>query len=73
MFERMLEARVPEDAVVHVEEMTGGLVLSVEIDGKIIYTMAYDQETDSYAELYDRNDRRAQQVHEDLMGWTLLH
>ena len=32
-----------------------------------------DEETDSYAELYDRNDKRACQVHEDFMGWSLLH
>jgi len=53
--------------------MEGGVVLSVEVDGQIIYTMAYDEETDSYAELYDRNDKRACQVHEDFMGWSLLH
>ncbi|MFX3625212.1 MAG: hypothetical protein ACE3JP_14600 [Ectobacillus sp.] len=74
MFERRLEVtKVPDDATIRIEEMKGGLVLSVEIEGKIIYTMAYDEETDSYGELYDRNDKRARQVHDDLMGWTLLH
>ena len=60
--------RIPANAIIHVEEMKGGVVLSVEVDGQIIYTMAYDEETDSYAELYDRNDKRACQVHEDFMG-----
>ena len=63
--------RIPANAIIHVEEMKGGVVLSVEVDGQIIYTMAYDEETDSYAELYDRNDKRACQVHEDFMGWSL--
>ncbi len=49
--------RIPANAIIHVEEMKGGVVLSVEVDGQIIYTMAYDEETDSYAELYDRNDK----------------
>ncbi|WP_028400420.1 hypothetical protein [Ectobacillus panaciterrae] len=74
MFERSLvEAKIPAGAVIRVEEMKGGVVLSVEIEGQVIYTMAYDEETDSYGELYDRNDKRAQQVHDDLMGWKLLH
>jgi hypothetical protein len=74
MFEKKLaDVKIPEDAVIRVEEMEGGIVLSVEIEGKIIYTMAYDEETESYNELYDRNDKRAQQVHNDLMGWKLLH
>lgn len=60
--------RIPANAIIHVEEMKGGVVLSVEVDGQIIYTMAYDEETDSYAELYDRNDKRACQVHEDFYG-----
>ena len=64
--------RIPANAIIHVEEMKGGVVLSVEVDGQIIYTMAYDEETDSYAELYDRKDKRACQVHEDFMGWSLL-
>ncbi|CAG9611700.1 hypothetical protein BACCIP111899_00872 [Bacillus rhizoplanae] len=71
--EKMTDVKISADAVIHVEEMKGGVVLSVEIDGKIIYTMAYDEETDSYAELYDRNDKRARQVHEDFMGWSLVH
>ncbi|WP_369900421.1 hypothetical protein [Bacillus manliponensis] len=71
--EKMIEMRAPANAVIHVEEMKGGVVVSVEIEGQIIYTMAYDEETDSYAELYDRNDRRARQVHEDFMGWSLVH
>ncbi|MBO9128319.1 hypothetical protein [Bacillus sp. 165] len=74
MFEkRLTDVKMPEDAIIRVEEMEGGVVLSVEVDGKIIYTMAYDEETESYNELYDRNDKRAQQVHNDLMGWKLLH
>ncbi|MFD3446180.1 hypothetical protein ACFDTO_16420 [Microbacteriaceae bacterium 4G12] len=73
MESRLMDTKIPDNAIIRVEEMKGGLVLSVEIDGQIIYTMAYDEETDSYAELYDRNDERAQQVHNDLMGWTLLH
>ncbi|PHA03668.1 hypothetical protein COE51_00725 [Bacillus pseudomycoides] len=71
--EKMTDVKISADAVIHVEEMKGGVVLSVKIDGKIIYTMAYDEETDSYAELYDRNDKRARQVHEDFMGWSLVH
>lgn len=71
--QKMTEIKMPADAVIRVEEMEGGVVLSVEIDGRIIYTMAYNQETDSYGELYDRNDKRAQQVHDDLMGWKLVH
>lgn len=71
--EKMTDVKISADAVIRVEEMKGGVVLSVEIDGKIIYTMAYDEETDSYAELYDRNDKRARQVHEDFMGWSLVH
>lgn len=71
--EKLIEMRAPANAVIHVEEMKGGVVLSVEIDGQIIYTMAYDEETDSYAELYDRNDKRARRVHEDFMGWSLVH
>ncbi|CAM4110585.1 hypothetical protein BAMA_13740 [Bacillus manliponensis] len=71
--EKMIEMRAPANAVIHVEEMKGGVVVSVELEGQIIYTMAYDEETDSYAELYDRNDRRARQVHEDFMGWSLVH
>ncbi|ENQ3104741.1 hypothetical protein SAMN04488168_102193 [Bacillus sp. 491mf] len=71
--QKMTDVRISADAVIHVEEMQGGVVLSVEIDGQIIYTMTYDEETDSYAELYDRNDKRARQVHEDFMGWSLVH
>ncbi|MGY2612343.1 hypothetical protein [Bacillus pretiosus] len=70
---KMTDMRITANAIIHVEEMKGGVVLSVEVDGQIIYTMAYDEETDSYAELYDRNDKRACQVHEDFMGWSLLH
>ncbi|KOS29538.1 hypothetical protein ADK18_07240 [Bacillus anthracis] len=70
---KMTDMRIPANAIIHVEEMKGGVVLSVEVDGQIIYTMAYDEETDSYAELYDRNDKRACQVHEDFMGWSLLN
>ncbi len=51
---KMTDMRIPANAIIHVEEMKGGVVLSVEVDGQIIYTMAYDEETDSYAELYDQ-------------------
>lgn len=71
--EKMIEMKVPSNAMIHVEEMEGGVVLSVEVDGQIIYTLAYNEETNSYAELYDRNDKRARQVHEDFMGGVLMH
>jgi hypothetical protein len=71
--QKMNDIKMPADAIIRVEEMKGGVVLSVEIDGRVIYTMAYNQDTDSYGELYDRNDKRARQVHHDLMGWQLLH
>lgn len=74
MFERMLvDAKLPQNAVIRVEEMKGGIVLSVEMEGQIIFTMAYDEVDESYGILYDRNDKRARQVHDDLMGWKLLH
>ncbi|MDG4656039.1 hypothetical protein P6P90_01700 [Ectobacillus antri] len=74
MFERdMVDMKMPDGAVIRVEEMKGGVVLSVELDGQVIYTMVYDEETGSYGELYDRNNKHACQVHADLLGWQLLH
>ena len=41
---KMTDMRIPANAIIHVEEeMKGGVVLSVEVDGQIIYTMASDE------------------------------